>query len=165
MLPFSSVWIYTCNSTKSLKLNMWPNHRIEDTLAKRHIIASKKLHLVRILNKFQNQYTGQSFILLKHCNEQAILPEHIKCSKHGIQKIRKWNEIFHVKVACLFPTKDMKCVKNMMMRYQCHILYNCLWPMKCPSISNIHTRLLQPPPHSCVLSQKFKTAEEYKLSV
>lgn len=91
---------------------MWPNHRIEDILAKRHINASKKLHLVRILNKFQNQYTGQAFILLKHCNEQAILPEHIKWSESGIQKIWKWNEIFHVKVACLFPTIDIKCVKT-----------------------------------------------------
>jgi hypothetical protein len=63
VLPFSSVWICTCNST-SFKLSMWPNHRIEDILAKRHINASKKLHFVRILNKFQNQYTGQAFIYI-----------------------------------------------------------------------------------------------------
>ena len=53
---------------QSFKLSMSPNHRIEDILAKRHINASKKLHLVRILNKFQTLYTGQAFILLKHCN-------------------------------------------------------------------------------------------------
>jgi hypothetical protein len=97
---------------QSFKLSMWPNHRIEDILAKRHINASKKLHLVRILNKFQNQCTRPAFILLKHCNEQVILPEHIKCSKSGIQKIWKWPEIFSVKVACVFPTKDIKVWKT-----------------------------------------------------
>lgn len=122
---------------QSFKLSMWPNHRIEDILAKRYINASKKSHLVRILNKFHNQYTGQAFILLKHCNEQVILPEYIKCSKSGIQKIWKWPEILSVKVACVFPTEDIKCVKNIMMRYQCQILFNSLWPMKCPSICNL----------------------------
>lgn len=138
MLPLSSVWIYTCNSTESFILSMWPNHRNEDILAKRHINASKKLHLFRIFNQFQNQYTGQAFIMLKHCNEQAILPEHIKHSKSGIWKLWKLPEIFSVKVICVFPTKDIKCANNMMMSYQCHILFNSLWPLKCPSISNTY---------------------------